>query len=247
MRLAVLSDIHGNCYALDMVLADLENSPADAMVCLGDAIQGGAQPRETVARLRSLAIPVVMGNADAWLLTGVETEAEPIPAERLAKMQAVREWSLSQLSDDDRAFIASFAPTFTIPLSDTIKVLCYHGTPASFDEILLPDTPYEKFKNALGEDGGKLYCGGHTHVQFLRRIGDTFHFNPGSVGLASNHQQPDDDFHNDALAEYAVLTVEGARVALEFRRVPYDANAVVANYWASGRPFAQEMIRQYKR
>src|SRR3954452_3897238 len=101
MRLAVLSDIHGNCYALDRVLADLETFPADGMVCLGDAIQGGAQPRETVARLRSLAIPIVMGNADAWLLSGVETGAEEIAPERLVKMQAVREWSLAQLSEDD--------------------------------------------------------------------------------------------------------------------------------------------------
>jgi predicted phosphodiesterase len=247
MRLAVLSDIHGNAYALDMVLADLENYPADGMVCLGDAIQGGAQPRETVARLRSLAIPVVMGNADAWLLSGEETGAEPIAPERLVKMQAVREWSLAQLSDDDRAFIAAFSPTHTIPLSDSKKVLCYHGSPASFDEILLPDTPYETFKNALGGDAGLIYCGGHTHVQFLRRIGDTFHFNPGSVGLANSHHQPEDDFHNDALAEYAVLTVDGDRVALEFRRVPYDVNAVIANYRASGRPFADEMIRQYSR
>lgn len=90
-----------------------------------------------------------------------------------------------------------------------------------------------------------IYCGGHTHVQFLRRVGDTFHFNPGSVGFAYSHHQPDDDFHFDAVAEYAVLTVEGTRVALEFRRVPYDANAVIEIYRASGRPFADEMIKQY--
>lgn len=247
MRLAVLSDIHGNAYALDVVLADLENFPADGMVCLGDAIQGGAQPREAVARLRSLAIPVVMGNADAWLLSGVETGDEGIPPERMVKMQAVREWSLAQLSDDDRAFIAAFAPTHTIPLSDSKKVLCYHGTPASFDEVLLPDTPYETFKNALGGDSHFIYCGGHTHVQFLRRVGDTFHFNPGSVGMAYSPQESEDDLHNDAMAEYAVLTVVDDRVGLEFRRVPYDANAVIANYRASGRPFADDMIRQYTR
>ena len=69
MRLAVISDIHGNCFALDAVLADLraDLEPVDATVCLGDAIQGGPQPAETVARLRELGCPVVMGNADAWL------------------------------------------------------------------------------------------------------------------------------------------------------------------------------------
>lgn len=247
MRLAVLSDIHGNAYALDAALADLEKNPADALVCLGDAIQGGAQPAETVLRLRSLAIPIVMGNADAWLLTGIETGAENIPPERLKKMSAVREWSLSKLSEADRAFIASFQPTVSIPLSDTRKLLCYHGSPASFDEVLLPDTPYETLLHALGGSADTIYCGGHTHVQFLRRVGDTFHFNPGSIGRAYSHHQPDDDFHTDAIAEYAVLTVEDERIALEFRRVPYAADAVIQIYRESGRPFAEDAIQEYMR
>jgi predicted phosphodiesterase len=247
MRLAILSDIHGNAYALDIVLADLETYPADGMVCLGDAIQGGAQPHETVMRLRSLAIPIVMGNADAWLLSGEESPAEVVEPERLRKMQAVREWSLSKLTEDDRAYIASFSPTVTIPLSDVKALLAYHGSPRSFDEELLPDTPYETFVNALGGEARYIYCGGHTHVQFVRRVGDSFHFNPGSVGMAYNHHQSADPFYRDAVAEYAVLDVDGARVALDFRRVPYDARQLIAIYEASGRPFAADMTRQYAR
>ncbi|HEX9441554.1 MAG TPA: metallophosphoesterase, partial [Roseiflexaceae bacterium] len=99
MRIAIISDIHGNCFALDTVLGDLRRDAIDQVVCLGDAIQGGAQPAETVARLRDLGCPVVMGNADAWLLTGEETGAEAPASERL---KAIREWSLAQLSDADR-------------------------------------------------------------------------------------------------------------------------------------------------
>lgn len=245
MRLAVLSDIHGNAYALDIALADLEQHPADGIVCLGDAIQGGAQPHETVLRLRSLAIPIVMGNADDWLLTGIESGAEHISAERLVKMQAVREWSLGKLSEQDRAFIASFQPTVTIPLSDSKSLLCYHGSAKSYDDVMLPDSPYETFLQFVEGDPRVIYCGGHTHVQFLRRVRDTFHFNPGSIGRAYSHHQPDDDFHTDAVAEYAMLTVEGNRVGLEFRRAPYDANEVIEIYRASGRPFADEAIREY--
>ncbi len=69
MRIAIISDIHGNCVALDAVLADLQREPAARMVCLGDAIQGGPQPIQVIARLRELACPVVMGNADDWLVT----------------------------------------------------------------------------------------------------------------------------------------------------------------------------------
>lgn len=97
MRLAVFSDIHGNCLALDAVLADLRQHPPDAYLCLGDAIQGGPQPAETVTRLRELACPVVMGNADAYLLSGTAADAEPIDPERAARLDAVRAWSVDGL------------------------------------------------------------------------------------------------------------------------------------------------------
>ena len=65
MRLAVISDIHGECFALEQVLHDIRRQGIEEVVCLGDAVQGGSQPAETVARLRELHCPVVMGNADA--------------------------------------------------------------------------------------------------------------------------------------------------------------------------------------
>src|SRR5688572_22098559 len=111
MKIAIISDIHGNAFALETALADLKRESVDQLVCLGDAIQGGPQPAQTVAWLRDLACPVVMGNADAWLLTGVETSHEAIPEARLKKMNAVRDWSLTQLSQSDRAFIETFQPT----------------------------------------------------------------------------------------------------------------------------------------
>ena len=74
MRVAVLSDMHGNCLALDAVLDDLAGEGIDQFVCLGDAIQGGPQPAETVARLRELSLPVVIGNADDYLLNGATAE-----------------------------------------------------------------------------------------------------------------------------------------------------------------------------
>src|SRR4029079_1573854 len=106
MRIATISDMHGNNIAFDAVLADLQGQSVDQIVCLGDAIQGGPQPAEVVARLRDLGCPVVMGNADAWLLTGEETGAEPIAPERLRKMSEIRTWSLAQLSAGDQGFIA---------------------------------------------------------------------------------------------------------------------------------------------
>src|SRR6266436_7407441 len=83
MRLAVISDIHGECFALDQVLQDIRRQGIEQMVCLGDALQGGSQPAETLTRLRELNCPVVMGNADAWLITGQQTS----PGEHTSEQQ----------------------------------------------------------------------------------------------------------------------------------------------------------------
>jgi putative phosphoesterase len=240
-RIAVISDIHGNCVALDAVLADIQRASIDQIVCLGDAIQGGAQPAQTVQRLREVGFPVVMGNADAWLLSGIDTGGETITAEQ----ESVRQWSLAQLSDADRASIAAFAPTVIVPLTAEHDLLCFHGSPTSFDDILLPNTDEEEYERLLGPYAPAIMCGGHTHWQQVHRLGETFFFNPGSVGLAYNHDQPEDDFRLDPWAEYAILSEMDRTIGLEFRRVPLPLDAVRQALRESGRPGAQAFLAQY--
>ena len=247
MRVAVFSDTHGNDLAFEVVEADINKQNVEQMVCLGDAIQGGPQPAEVVQRLRRLGYPVVMGNADAWLLSGVETGDEEIPPERLRKMGEIRLWSLSQLTEEDRAYISSFQPTITIPLEDNLNLLCFHGSPVSFDDVILPAAPQEDFQKFLGSYAGRILTGGHTHAQQIRRNVDNFFFNPGSVGFAYSHNQPDHQFFADPWAEYAILSVENSQVSLEFRRVPFDVQQLIRIYRESGRPFADEAIAQYQR
>ena len=70
MRLAILSDIHGNVVALEAVLADLDSRGADILLNLGDCATGPLWPRETMELLGSLALPTVRGNHDRWLTDG---------------------------------------------------------------------------------------------------------------------------------------------------------------------------------
>lgn len=247
MRVAIISDMHGNDLAFETVEADIQNQSIDRIVCLGDAVQGGPQPAEVVQRLRRLNCPVVMGNADAWLISGEETGDEAIPAERLKKMGEVRDWSLSHLTEEDRTFISNFQPTVTLQLKDGIDLLCFHGSPTSFDDVILPVAPEEEFQKFLGPYAGHILTGGHTHAQQIRRIGKHFFFNPGSVGFAYSHHQPDDDFHADPWAEYAILSIANGQVSLEFRRVPFNPDEMIRIYRESGRPFAEEAISQYQR
>ena len=234
MRIVVFSDIHGNALALEAMLADLKGEAIDQMVCLGDAIQGGPQPLE-----------VVMGNADDWLLSGHDSGAEQIGEERLKKMEAVRQWQLAQLSESDLAFIQDFKPTVDIGLPGGQTLLCYHGPKKSFDDVILPTTPEEEVRQFLEPEPHIIYCGGHTHMQFVRHFGRTFHFNPGSVGFAYRHDQPDSNFRADPWAEYALLTCEQTRLRLEFRRLPFEVSRLIEIYRASGRPYTEEAIEQY--
>jgi predicted phosphodiesterase len=243
MRIAVFSDVHGNCVALDAVLADLQRHPVDQLVCLGDAVQGGAQPVETVARLRALGCPIVMGNADAWLLTGESTSDNEAISEQ---QEAVRQWSLAQLSPEDREFIAAFQPTVELPLEGGRQLLCFHGSPTSFDDLIFPETAEEEFMRLLGPFAPSIFTGGHTHVQQVRRLSETFFFNPGSVGVAYDRHQPDGaERRLDPWAEYAVLSSEGDWLGLEFRRVPYAVGPMVEIIRASGRPGAEDMATEY--
>jgi putative phosphoesterase len=247
MRIAIFSDIHGNDLAFEAVEADIKKQNVDQIVCLGDAIQGGPQPAAVVQRLRALNCPVVMGNADAWLITGVETGNEEIEPERLKKMEAIRQWSLSQLNADDQEFIADFQATITIPLEKNLELLCFHASPDSFDDVIAPAAPQEVVQKYLGNYAQHILTGGHTHAQQVRRNGEFFFFNPGSVGLVFSEFQNEDKLRADRWAEYAILTVENGNTSLEFRRIPYDMQALAQVYRTSGRPFAEEALAQYQR
>ncbi|HEX8600450.1 MAG TPA: metallophosphoesterase family protein [Chloroflexia bacterium] len=243
-RVGVISDIHGNCLALDAVLDDLLREPVDAVVCLGDAVQGGPQPAEVVARLRELGCPVVMGNADAWLLTGADSS----PNETTTPQQeAVRQWSLSRLSQEDISFIQGFQPTVELQLEGGQRLLCFHGSPASFDDLIFMDTPEEEFQRFLGAHRGAVMCGGHTHAQQTRRIGNYFFFNPGSVGMPYNRHLPEDKFHLDPWAEYAVLTSSAGSLSLDLRRVSYDVPRLLDIYKSSGRPHIEGIVAHWEK
>jgi predicted phosphodiesterase len=249
MRLAVLSDIHGNGLALDTVLDALHGMHIDRYVCLGDAIEGGPQPVHVVNRLRDLGCPVVLGNADAWLLTGGDTGEEAIAPERAARLHDIRAWSLAQLSAEDGRTIAAYQPTVALTLEGGMRVLAYHGSPNSFDEVILPDIAQDKLAELLRGHNADLYCGGHTHVQFVRRLGTgpQLHFNPGSIGVAFSHHQPEGTHMLDPWAEFAIVEMQPGRSAIAFHRVALDVDRLIAIYSHSDIPHSAQAIAQLQR
>lgn len=244
MRIALISDIHGNCVALEAVLADIRRKAVDRIVCLGDVAQSGPQPGETLARLRALACPVVLGNADAWLLSGDPSLTTDTWSEA---QQAIRAWSYARLSDEDRTFMGGFRPAIEVPLSEAMTLLCFHGSPTSFNDLILPTTPEEEFQRLLGRFRSHLCAGGHTHWQHLRRLGSSFFVNPGSVGWAYDRYAPAGAPQIDPWAEYAVVSVDSGQWSVECCRVPFGVHEYARVIRASGRPYGEELIARLSR
>ena len=235
MRLALISDQHGNDVAFRTVVEDIKRIGADAVVSLGDVAQGGAQPAETLDSLAELGCASVYGNSDAFLLG--EDNEEPTP-----ELLEVRDWTLSQLSESHLQQLRSFSPTVELEVEGHRLVL-FHGSPRSFDDVLLPDTEGDISPWLVEAD---LLGGGHTHKQWTRRIGSALFVNPGAVGLAYDYNQPEDDFKFDAVAEYALVTIGPHGPAVEFRRVPYSLDELRRAVLASGRPHAERHIGMYR-
>ena len=241
MKLALISDIHGNLTSFEAVLADLENRPADRIVCLGDVAAFGPQPRECLALLKSLDCPVVMGNTDEFLLDPVLTpEDDP-----QGFIEQVELWGAAQLTPADREFLAVFQTTITVDLGGGLELLAFHGSPRSCREIVLATTPDEELEEIFAGSTAQVLAGGHTHTVLLRRFRDALLVNPGSVGLPHETLRAGDHVRNPPWAEYAVLSVEDRLPAVEFRRVPVDIGPIVAAVRESGMPFTEKLTADW--
>ena len=241
MRIALIADIHGNLVALETVLRELEQEPLDQIVCLGDVAALGPQPREVIERLRTLQCPVVLGNTDAWLLSSPVAQSEP------EILRAITRWCAEQLSAEDIAYLQTFPPLLEIPMDEGRMLLCYHGSPRSFDDVIAAVTPDEKVQEMLAGFSAPVMVGGHTHIQMIRRYGDAHIVNVGSVGLAGvNAGSPElPDNREVRWAEYGVLSVERGRLSIDLRRTPLDVAAVLSAGTHSGMPHLEWWVQKW--
>jgi predicted phosphodiesterase len=169
VSLALVSDVHGNDRALAAVVGELERLGVSEGVCLGDAAQGGDEPAEALDRLARLGWPVILGNADDFLLDVPADSPEEIAETQLEK----RQWTLAQLDARHLEQIRSFPRTLALG-----GLLAFHGSPRSYDDVLLPDSDDDAPWHV---DGFDVLAGGHTHVQWTRVVGGALYVNPGAV------------------------------------------------------------------
>jgi predicted phosphodiesterase len=214
MRVAALYDVHGNAPALNSVLEEVERDAPDLVVFGGD-LTWGSLPRETLALVRALEIPVrfVRGNADR--MVGVETEGRG-------------PWMTSQHTAEDVAFLAGFEPTVSVDVDGLGPTRFCHGSPRSDEECVTEQTPAERVREFMAGVDEKVVVTGHVHLRYDRDIEGVRLLSPGSVGLP----------YGDVPAAYWALLGP----AVEFRRTSYDVDAAVAAMRATDDPRAETVV-----
>ena len=245
-RTAVLSDVHGNGVALRAVLAELDDEGIERGICLGDVCQGGPEPEACVDLLAERGWPIVLGNADAFVLDPKQGEGSP---EEITERQlAVREWTYERLGSERRTAVAAYGATVDIEIGGGRRLLGCHATPASFDPVVPPTASEDEFRTAFGGTAADVVACGHIHLPYLRRIGDALVLNPGSVGLGYDHALDEASLRFDPWAAWAVVGSDATgRLGIELRRTPFDVDAVVAAHQSSGMPFAEASALSWKR
>jgi putative phosphoesterase len=181
MRVAALYDIHGNLPALEAVLEEVRQADVDQVVVGGDVCPG-PMPRETLARLLGLDIPVrfIHGNGDRVVLaqmTGGDISEVPEP------FRDVIRWTAQQLLPEDERLLASWPATCRVEIRGLGEVLFCHATPRNDTEIFTRLTSEERLLPIFGGLDVPLVICGHTHMQFDRTVGSVRVVNAGSVGM----------------------------------------------------------------
>lgn len=230
MRFAFISDIHGNLHALEVVLADLEHAQIDQIVCLGDVASLGPQPREVIARLKQLQIPIIMGNHETYLLNPQLTEKHH------PWLRAAERWCLEQLSANDLGFLRSFQPQLSFSLNQDTTLLCFHGSPRSNEEWLYSTTPSDTLDEIFDGQIAKVMVGGHTHVQMVRQHRGIMLLNPGSIGMPFEFPMRGPNQHIFRWAEYAILEMMAGKLTTSLQRLPIDFEHLARTARASGLP-----------
>jgi predicted phosphodiesterase len=208
VRIAVVSDIHGNLMALDAVMTDIESQGVDDVWCGGDLAWGGPWADECIARVRAAGWSTVKGNTDVWITGDPQPYTDDDSRATIEKFAAGH-----SISSDDARWLLN------LPLGHSSRgsLLLVHGTPLSPFDAPEPDAPAASF--APYEGSASIVVYGHVHRAFFRRLADgTMVCNTGSVGLPLDAET----------ACYLLIDHNGSDYTFSHRRVPYDRRAVIA-------------------
>lgn len=218
MKIALIGDIHANLPALEAVLAHACEQGIRRVWNVGDIVGYGPFPDEVVQLLRKDEdIVSILGNYDRKVLRFKKKQEKWEKSKDPGKYLAF-EWAYEHLSKKNRKYLRFLSREIKMKLRGH-RILLTHGSPASDEELLFPDTPDERLRELAQMTKADVVVVGHSHYPFARQVDDVWFINTGSVG------RPDD---GDPRACYAVLRFQGDEMQVQHHRVEYDVDRTVA-------------------
>jgi putative phosphoesterase len=211
MRVAALADVHANAPALEAVLSEVERERVDVIVFCGD-LTWGPLPSETLALVRSIALPThfVRGNADR--MVGAEEGERGV-------------WLARVHGEEATAFVNGFPSHVVLEVDGLGPTRFVHGSPRSDEECVTPRTPEWRVREFMAGVPERVVVTAHVHVSYDRQVGDIRLIGPGSVGRPCEGKRG---------ARWAILGPE-----VELRETQYDHETTADRYRASGIPDVQ--------
>jgi len=233
MRIALISDIHGNARALDQVVADIKNKNIDKLYVLGDLCYRGPEPKRSLDLVRSLNVEVIKGNADEWVVRGIR-QGE-VADKAIDMMNREREWTVSKLDAADIDYLAAL-PAQIHTVVEGVNLHLFHATPGSLFEIVNSSADDDTIQSKLmTSKEAQIHVYGHIHKSYIRYIQGHMVMNTGSVGL------PFDGYA--AMASYATLEITDGIVRSSIERVRFDIEEVIGQYQDADYPNADMMAK----
>ena len=224
MRIAVLSDIHGNTWAFETVLKDIKKRNIKTILNLGDSLYGPLDPEGTAKIIQKYKIISISGNEDRIILENINRETK----------NHTLNYVINELSNDSIKWLVSLKDTM---IFENILFLC-HGTP-NYDYYYLSEKIRNKkiyrknkadLKNEVKNISQDIILCGHSHFPRKIEVNNKKIINPGSVGL----QAYTDDFpsyhtveNGDPDARYLILTIEDNTLKTEFINLSYNFEKAV--------------------
>jgi predicted phosphodiesterase len=231
VRVAILSDIHGNAVALEACLADLAAAGgADRIVAAGDLCLDGPRPRKVLRRLKEAGAHVVRGNTDRMI-------ALDDPATYEADDREAIMWQRGALGQDWVAWLGAAPLTVAIG-RDAAGLLITHATPQRDDEHVWPDAGDAQLEAITEGVAQHTIAFGHLHFPYVRTWRDRTFINVASAGLPKD---------GDPRAHYAILTQQSGGWSVRSRRVAFDVDKVERQIRKSGMPNVAERVDVLRR
>lgn len=245
MRIALLSDIHGNEIALNAVLADIAaQGGADAYWILGDLVALGPEPVRTLDILSALPnARFIRGNTDRYVCTGdrpspgiEEAKSNPHLLGALVEVANTFAWTQGMVTASGWfQWLQDLPLEMRVTLPDGTRFLGVHASPGCDDGLGIdPDRDAAEIIKLLADCDADLMCVGHTHLPWEGRIQGIHIVNLGAVSLSLTE---------DKDASYVLLNASTDTYMVEHRRVPYDRRVVIDQLKQIGHPGRGYLIK----